>query len=351
MPGVLDVVQIPDGVAVVADTYWHACKAREALRSCMGRRRRRQRSTPQPCWPAPRRRAGTGKPLVLKTVGDPEAAINAADAKVGARRVHLPLNLSHSPMEPMNFTAWYRDNKMDLIGPTQWQDAAQSVIAKAVDVDPATVSLQTTFLGGGFGRRIDIDFIIQAAQISQGRSAKPVKLLWTREDDMTHDFYRPQSVHTASPRRVGRRRQADGDDVPHDVAVDHRPRLRPAGRGAGPADDRGGDGAPTRSRPPGTTMVKHDAGLRVGYWRSVSHFQNAFANEGFIDELAAAAKADPVAYRMSLLSKLAALRRTCSSMAADKSGLGHAGAGRTRAWRGADGGLRHLHGAWWPRCR
>ena len=94
----------------------------------------------------------------------------------------------------MNFTADFHDNKVDLIGPTQWQDASQGTVAKVLGVKPEDVTLRTTFLGGGFGRRIDIDFIIQAAQISKA-VGKPVKLLWTREDDMTHDFYRPMAVH------------------------------------------------------------------------------------------------------------------------------------------------------------
>ena len=156
----------------------------------------------------------------------------------------MPL-LSHSPLEPMNFTAHYHDGKVDLIGPTQWQDGAQGTVAKALGVKPEDVSVKTTFLGGGFGRRIDVDFIVQAAQISKA-VGKPVKLLWTREDDMTHDFYRPQSVHQLAA--------ALGDDG-KPTAMTFRwsrsrspARVRPAARGAGPADDRSGDG---RLRDPG----------------------------------------------------------------------------------------------------
>ncbi len=191
MPGVVDVVQIPDGVAVVADTYWHAKKAREALVVQWDEGTGAALSH-KSMLDGIRAGAPGDKVLPIKANGDPDAVIKSAQKVVRAEYV-MPL-LSHSPMEPMNFTASYHDGKVDLIGPTQWQDGAQGTVAKALDVKPEDVSVKTTFLGGGFGRRIDVDFIVQAAQISKA-IGKPVKLLWTREDDMTHDFYRPQSWH------------------------------------------------------------------------------------------------------------------------------------------------------------
>jgi isoquinoline 1-oxidoreductase beta subunit len=94
----------------------------------------------------------------------------------------------------MNFTASFKDGKVLLIGPTQFQQGAQGAVAKALGIKPEDVTLQTTFLGGGFGRRLELDFIVQAAQISKA-VGKPVKLVWSREDDMTHDFYRPQACN------------------------------------------------------------------------------------------------------------------------------------------------------------
>jgi len=325
MPGVVDVVQIPDGVAVVADTYWHALKARRALKVEWDEGPNAGLNTAA-MLAGTKAAAGTGKPLVLKTVGDPEAAISAQGANV-IRGEYITQNLSHSPLEPMNFTAWYRGNKMDLIGPTQWQDAAQSVIAKAVGLDPATVSLQTTFLGGGFGRRIDIDFIIQAAQISKA-VLKPVKLLWTREDDMTHDFYRPHGVHNVAA--------AIGPDGKPTAMTFRFTSQSITGRVFGlPAEVQDplmieAAIAPYEIAATRHDVVKHDAGLRVGYWRSVSHFQNCFANETFIDECAAGAKADPVAYRMSLVSKSPRFQNVLK-IATDKAGWGSpAPAGRSR---------------------
>jgi isoquinoline 1-oxidoreductase beta subunit len=325
MPGVIDVVQIPDGVAVVADTYWHAVKARKALKVEWDEGPGANLTTAA-MLAGTKAAAGTGKPLVVKTVGDPNAAINAQGANV-MRAEYICPNLSHSPLEPMNFTAWYHGNKMDLIGPTQWQDAAQASIAKAVGLEPAAVSLQTTFLGGGFGRRIDIDFIIQAAQISKAVN-KPVKLLWTREDDMTHDFYRPLSVHNLAA--------AIGPDGKPTAMTFRFTSQSITGRVFGlPAEVQ--DPAMTEAaiapyEIPAThhDVVKHDAGLRVGYWRAVSHNPNAFANEGFIDELAAAARVDPVAYRMSLITKSPRFQNVLK-LTADKAGWGSAPpAGRSR---------------------
>jgi isoquinoline 1-oxidoreductase beta subunit len=325
MPGVIDVVQIPDGVAVVADTYWHALKARRTLKVEWDEGANAGLNTAA-MLAGTKAAAGTGKPLVLKTVGDPEAAINTPGATV-VRAEYTCQNLSHAPLEPMNFTAWYQGNKMDLIGPTQWQDAAQAVIAKAVGLEPAAVSLQTTFLGGGFGRRIDSDFIIQAAQISKAVN-KPVKLLWTREDDMTHDFYRPLSVH-----HVAAALGPDGKPTGMTFRITSQSIMgRVFGLPAEAQEPTMVEAAIAPYEIPATRhdVVKHDAGLRVGFWRAVSHNQNAFANECFIDELAAAAKADPVAYRMSLITKQPRFQNVLK-LAADKAGWGSAPpAGRAR---------------------
>ena len=326
MPGVIDVVQIPDGVAIVADTWWHARKAREGLTVVWDEGA--GAALTDKTMLASTKAAGLSDkaaPLALPKVGDADAAIKGA-AKVIKAEYTLPL-LSHSPLEPMNFTAWYHDNRVDLIGPTQWQDAAAGTVAKVCGVPPENVSLRTTFLGGGFGRRIDIDFILQAALISKA-VGKPVKLLWTREDDMTHDFYRPQAVHELAA--------AIGDDGKPTAMTFRLTSQSITGRVFGlPAavqDPLMTEAAIAAYEIPATRhdIVKHDAGLRVGYWRSVSHALNAFANETFIDELAANAKQDPYAYRMSLLAnkpRFANVLKQC----AEKAGWGTAApAGRFR---------------------
>ncbi|MGY4828081.1 molybdopterin cofactor-binding domain-containing protein [Sphaerotilaceae bacterium SBD11-9] len=324
MPGVIDVVQIPDGVAIVADTWWHAKKAREGL-TIVWDEGAGATLNEKTMLEGIRAGAPADKLIPLKNVGDPDAVIKGA-AKVVRAEYTMPL-LSHSPMEPMNFTAHCHSGKVDLIGPTQWQDAGQGTVAKVLGVKPEDVTLRTTFLGGGFGRRIDIDYIIQAAQISKAVN-KPVKLLWTREDDMTHDFYRPQSVHQLAA--------ALGDDGKPTAMTFKMTSQSITGRVFGlpmeVQDPLMTEAAIAAYEIPATRhdMVKHDAGLRVGYWRSVSHALNAFANESFIDECAAAAGKDPYAYRMSMLGGKPRFANVLKT-AADKAGWGTpAPAGRFR---------------------
>lgn len=311
MPGVIDVVQIPDGVAVVADSYWHARKARAALTIVWDEG---PGATITHASMLDGIRKATDKPLPLKAVGDADAVIAGA-AKVVRAEYVSPL-LAHATMEPMNFTASYSNGKMALIGPTQWQDGAQGAVAKALGMKPEDITVKTTFLGGGFGRRIDLDFIVQAAQIARAVN-KPVKLLWTREDDMTHDFYRPMSVHQLAA-AVG----PDGKPTAMTFRmVSQSVTGRVFGLPGEAQDPLMTEAALAPYEIPATRheIVKHDSGLRVGYWRSVSHALNAFANESFIDELAAGAGKDPYAYRMALLEKQPRFANVLK-MAADKAG-------------------------------
>jgi isoquinoline 1-oxidoreductase beta subunit len=324
MPGVVAVVEIPDGVAVVANSWWRANVARKTINVTWDEGPGAA-LTEKSMLDSIRVASKTGTPLSLKAVGDPDAVI-AASAKV-VRAEYASQLLSHSPLEPMNFTAHYDNGKVRLIGPTQWQDAAQSAIATAVGVKTEDVSVETTFLGGGFGRRIDIDFIIQAAQISKA-VGKPVKLVWSREDDMTHDFYRPQAIHTMAA-ALG----ADGKPTAMTFRLTSQSVTgRIFGLPAPVQDPLMTEAAVAGYEIPASRhdVVKHDAGLRVGYWRSVSHALNAFANESFIDELALAAGKDPYAYRMSLLDKQPRFANVLK-LAADKAGWGKAlPAGRSR---------------------
>ena len=324
MPGVIDVVEIPDGVAVVANSWWRANMARKALAITWDEGANANLNTAA-MFEGTRAAAKSGTALPLKAVGDADAVIGASQNVVRAE--YVSQLVSHAPLEPMNFTAWYKDGKMSLIGPTQWQDAAQGAIAKAVGLKPEDVSLRTTFLGGGFGRRIDIDFIVQAAQIAKAIN-KPVKLVWSREDDMTHDFYRPLAIHTMAA-------ALGADGKPTALSFRHTGQSitgRVFGLPAPVQDPLMTEAAIAGYDIPATKhdVVKHDAGLRVGYLRSVSHAPNVFANEGFIDELAVKAGKDPLDYRMSLLGK-APRYANVLKLAADKAGWASApAAGRSR---------------------
>jgi isoquinoline 1-oxidoreductase beta subunit len=295
MPGVVDVVQLPDGVAVVADRYWRAKKARDTLKVEWDEGS--VASISNASMRAAIKEASEGDKFIsIKSVGDAKTAMQSG-VKVIKASYEMPLQ-AHAPMEPMNFTAYVHDGKCTLSGPTQFQQGAAGAVAAAIGVKPEDITLHTTFLGGGFGRRLELDFIVQSALISKA-VGRPVKLLWTREDDMTHDFYRPMALNQVTA-------AVDAKGMP--VALWYRVTSqsvtqRAFGLPKDTLDPFMAEAAVAPYNIANATheLVIHDTGLRAGYWRAVSHNMNAFANESFVDELAHAAKADPVAYRMALL--------------------------------------------------
>ncbi|MGA2549262.1 MAG: xanthine dehydrogenase family protein molybdopterin-binding subunit [Burkholderiaceae bacterium] len=316
LPGVVDVVQIPDGVAVVADTYWHARKGREAL-TVVWDEGPGAKLNNAVMMETLRGAAANAKIISINKVGDAAGALEGSQVKVLKAEYESQL-LSHAPMEPMNFTADYRDGKMRLIGPTQFQQGAQGAVAAALGMKPEDVSVTTTFLGGGFGRRLELDFIVQAAQISKA-VGRPVKLLWTREDDMTHDFYRPMALH----RMAG---ALDANNKPVALTfqlTSQSVTQRAFGLPKDTLDPFMAEASVVPYAIPNMTqdLVITDAGLRVGYWRSVSHALNAFANECFVDELAAAAGQDPVAFRLALLTEKPRFSNVLK-LASEKAGWG-----------------------------
>ena len=324
MPGVKHVVQISDGVAVVADTYWHARKALEAVDVKWDEGAGKSLSSAS--IGAALKTASAKPGALIKKVGDVDAGMKAAARKLDAT-YELPF-LSHSPMEPMNFTADVRKDSVLLYGPTQFQQLAVGTAAAIAGVKPEQVTIRTTFLGGGFGRRVDVDYVAQVVEISKAVGA-PVKLIWSREDDMKHDFYRPIALHNMSA-------GLDAQGMP--TAIKFRvtspsvtARLFSVFVKDG-IDPFMTEAAVVPYAIPNqlAEAVIHDTGLRVGYWRSVSHALNAFANESFIDELAAAAGKDPLEYRRALLAK-EPKHLNVLNIAAQKSGWGTAlPAGRSR---------------------
>jgi isoquinoline 1-oxidoreductase beta subunit len=314
--GVVDVVQISDGVAVVANSWWQAKKARDLLNIQWDEGAGAALSDAS-VIEGTRQALKTGKVLeITKPQGDVVAALKGA-AKVLEAEYVIPMQ-AHAPLEPMNFTAHVQGNKALLIGPTQFQQGAQGAVAGALGLKPEDVTLQTTFLGGGFGRRLELDFIVQAAQISKAVN-KPVKLLWTREDDMTHDFYRPVGVNQL---KAGL--DASGKPVAmHFKVASQSVTQRAFGLPKDTMDPFMAEAAVTGYNIANTQhdLVIHDTGIRVGYWRAVSHNMNAFANESFMDELAKAAGKDPYEYRMSLLAGKPRFANVLK-LAADKAGWG-----------------------------
>jgi isoquinoline 1-oxidoreductase beta subunit len=325
MPGVKHVVQISDGVAVVADTWWHARAARDTLNVQWDEGAGRALDS---AGIAQALKAAAAKPgAVIKKSGDADAAIKGA-AKALQAEYELPF-LAHATMEPMNFTADVRPDSCLLYGPTQFQQLAVGVAAAASGLKPEQITVRTTFLGGGFGRRIDVDYVTQAVEISKAIGGGPVKLVWTREDDMTHDFYRPVSHH-----QISGALDAQGRPVAlkfHLTSPSVTSRLFPpvVKDGIDPFMTEAG-AVPYDIPNQLADVVIHDTGLRVGYWRSVSHALNSFAYESFMDELAGAAGKDPFEFRRALLGSHPRLKHVLE-LAAEKSGWGRPlPAGRAR---------------------
>ena len=315
MTGVIDVVQIDDGVAVVANSYWRAKKAREVLNVKWDEGAGAKLNNAA-MMAGIRGAEKTAKIISIKKTGDSAVAMKGA-AKTLRAQYESQL-LAHATLEPQNFTADFRDGKCLVIGPTQFQQGAQGAVAKALGLNPEDVTVQTTFIGGGFGRRLDVDFIVQTAQISKA-VGKPVKLLWSREDDTTHDFYRPMALH-----RMEAGLDASGKPVALNFQLTSQSVTQRAfGLPKDTLDPFMAEAAVVGYDIPNMTqdLVIHDSGLRVGYWRSVSHALNAFANECFIDEMAVAAGKDPYAFRMAMLSTQPRYANVLK-LAAEKAGWG-----------------------------
>ncbi len=296
MPGVKAVVQYSRGVAVVADSYWQAKKAKDVLQ-VQWDGGPNANSDMKSIWDG-LRQAAQMPGAVFREHGDVDSGMSQAAKRVEST-YQLPF-LSHSPMEPQNTTADVRADKAIIITPTQFQQLIPHVVAGATGLKPEQVEVHTTFLGGGFGRRVEVDYAIDAAEISKAVGA-PVKMIWSREDDMTHDSYRPASLMTLSA-GLG----SNGKPMAmrfHSTSPSISARLFPSivKDGIDPFAVEGIDNYPYETPNLKFTYQMHDTGVTPGYWRAVSHNLNAVALECFIDEMAQAAGKDPIQYRLDMM--------------------------------------------------
>ncbi len=325
MPGVQNVLDIQGSVVVVADSYWHAKKALETVTVVWDEGAGASIDNAS-MLAGNRNAAKNGKVLPIgEPKGDVAGAMKTA-AKVVEAEYISPMQ-AHAPLEPMNFTAHYKDGKCEVIGSTQFQQGAQGATAAVLGIKPEDVTVKTTYLGGGFGRRLELDFIMQAALTSKA-VGKPVKLIWSREEDMTHDFYRPMGVNNL---KAGL--DASGKPVAmHFKVTSQSVTQRAFGLPVDTFDPFMGEAAVAPYGIANTQhdLVIHDTGFRVGYWRAVSHNMNAFANESFVDEMAKAAGKDPYEYRMAMLKDQPRFANVLK-LAAEKAGWGKPlPAGRSR---------------------
>lgn len=304
VPGVKYVGKIGDGaVAVVADSVWGAMEGRRVLNVNWDDGPNKDLSTATVMESL--KQAAAKKGASLYSVGD----VSKASGRYVTAEYQLPF-MAHAPMEPGNCTANFQGATCELWAPTQVPQDCRDSVAQAVGLDPDRVKVNVTLMGGGFGRRLEHDYAVEAALVSKAlhdakigdaSNGTPVKVIWTREDDMRFSTYRPASLHQLSA-------VLDGAGWP--VAFTHRlisPSISAQKGQPGPngIDPDLPDEAAFVYALPNVSLeyVPAETSVPLGWMRSVYALQAAFASESFIDELAAAAGKDPLEYRLHMLAK------------------------------------------------
>lgn len=300
MPGVVAVEQIPNGVAVIADHYWHAKKALEQLPVTFDEGANADFSSKAYLETLQASLDDTG--VTAENVGDASKALETAAKKIQAD-YDAPF-LAHATMEPMNCTALVTKDHCTVWAPNQGADFVANTAAEITGLELDAIEVFTPFLGGGFGRRFIMDYTAQAVTLAKKHPGKPIKVVWTREEDTQHDHYRPM---TAARYRAGF--DAQGKPIAlHITTAGEGPmgRLNPEFLKDPKIDESIFEGGahqpyaiPNKRQDVITVPVKP---VPIGYWRSVGNSQNCFFKESFIDEMAHAVAADPVEFRRKLLA-------------------------------------------------
>jgi isoquinoline 1-oxidoreductase subunit beta len=331
MPGVEKVVQVPSGVAVVAKDFWSAQQARDALKVTweLGPGAEIDSQKLLASYRELARRPGA----VALDKGDCDAGLSRATRRLEAE-YDVPY-LAHAPMEPLNCTVRLDRDRCEIWTGTQFQTADQAAAARILGIAPENVAIHTPFLGGGFGRRAtpSSDFVSEAVHVAKAAGV-PVQVVWTREDDIRGGYYRPMFLHRieagvdAKGLPIAWRQTIVGQSIlagtPFEAAmvkdgIDH-------------ISIEGAVDSPYLERVEARRVSLHSPRNEVPvlWWRSVGHTHTAFAMESMVDELAHAAGADPLAFRVALLGAGSRHARALK-LAAEKAGWGHAPpAGRAR---------------------
>ena len=327
LPGVKKIVSFPatpdaaGGISVIADRYWRARKALDTVKVVWTDVPSTAPSSP--AITAQLREAAEKKSgFTFWKTGDVNTAFSTAAKKVEAE-YHAPL-LAHAAMEPSNCVIEVHDNSATIWAPTQVPNFVQAGVAKELGLPASAVTVHVTFLGGGFGRRLEIDTTVQAAAIAKQLRGVPIQVLWSREEDIRHDFYRPPCVsrfegaldkdgkllawrnHSAGPAVVAQY-------VPRNLGVP----------GMGP-DKTTAEGAFDQPYEFPNAHIAHETvplNVPLGFFRSVGHSHQAFFKEGFLDEMANAAGADSYEFRAALLARHPR-HRAVLDLAATKAGWG-----------------------------
>ena len=319
--GVRHVLAMNNWIAVVGDTFWQANKGADELKIEWDEGGIKDIDSDQLSKRRAQLTRKSGKVFFKK--GDTEEAMSRAAGTVQA--VYELSYQAHATPEPMNCTAYVRKNRCDVWAPTQHQDAAQETAARITDMEYKDVHIHTPFVGGGFGRRIAVDYVAEAVQISKAIKA-PVKVIWSRSEDIQHDLYRPatynvlraginargfpiawthrivgpdhmaQMFHRLIPSMLPYWVPRGARNIASSLAESIAPRVIPGKKAS--------DGAAPLSYAIDNVSVDYvndDPGIPTGFWRGVAYTLNTFCVESFIDEIAVAAGQDPFELRMELL--------------------------------------------------
>jgi isoquinoline 1-oxidoreductase beta subunit len=322
VPGVRAVFEIPTGVAVAGDHFWAAKRGRDALRIEWDAGPHGGLDTTAQL--AGYREQAKTAGLKAAAAGDVERILGKTGAPPLVAEYSLPY-LAHAPMEPLNCTVRRTAEGCEVWTGTQFQTVDQARVAAIFGLEPEQVALHTTFLGGGFGRRANLasDFVVEAAHVAKGLD-RPVKLVWTRDDDIRGGYYRPLTVHRIEG-------ALDGRGAP--LAWRHRivtqslvagsPFAAMIKDGIDPTCVEGAADSPYVTAIANHRVELHanDPGVPVLWWRSVGHSHTAFAVESFVDELAHAAGRDPLELRRAMLAQAPRVRAVLD-LAAERAAWG-----------------------------
>jgi isoquinoline 1-oxidoreductase beta subunit len=341
MPGVKQVVQISTGIAVVADGYWAASRGAQALdvKWNEGALATLDSAAIMKRYAELAEQPGA----VARSDGDADAVLRVAslgpvhtppyptvpgvktpspDGYRSIERVFEAPFLAHAPMEPMNCTAHVQADRCDVWVATQSQTSTQAAAMAATGLPESKVFVHTQYVGGGFGRRGEVDFVTDAVETSKAVGA-PVKVIWSREDDIKHDFYRPVTyvrmwgvVDAAGNPTVWKQRI-----VQQSLLKKLNPGALAGSKGIDAISVEGAANLPYKIPNLRVEYTETDPGIPYGFWRSVGSSVNGFVTEAFIDELATTAGTDPYEFRRGLLAS-APRNRAVLELVADKSGWG-----------------------------
>jgi isoquinoline 1-oxidoreductase subunit beta len=303
MPGVRKIVAVPSGVAVIAESFWQAKVARDAVRIDWDAGEMQAFSTSEMMQKFREQAKSPG--TSVRRDGDPDAALAQAAKKIEA--VYEVPYLSHLMMEPLNCAVDLRTDSCEIWTGTQFQTVDRAAAAKAAGLPNEKVQIHTTFLGGGFGRRAtpQSDFVVEAVYVAKAAGV-PVKVVWTREDDMQGGWYRPAFLHAivggvdASGNPVSWRSRLVGQSIMSGTMFEA---MMMKGKAYDPASVEGVDDLPYEIANLAVESHQAQVGVPVQWWRSVGHSHTGFATECFIDELAALGGKDPYQFRRALLTK------------------------------------------------